>query len=588
MKKLVTAGLFAGFVFAVSGCKAENTDNLLRDGTTITKDEARNMGKTDWLVDHCAENNWYNDGECDDFCLEPDPDCGVDLERDKIDEFKNNLDVVLISDPMILKDGDSYYLYATAQDTCESGFKVWQSEDMVNWRYKGMCFEKSNYTWSAHDFWAPECVKAGSTYYLYYSARDDALFSQRRICVASSTSPLGPFTEVAAPMFDDGSDGNIDAHVFQDGDGTKYMYYAKEVWGDGAFAENQTWVVTMDSYTSTLTDYTFCIKATEGWEKKSYLGAVRWNEAPWVLKKNSTYYLMFSANCFDTSDYCVGYATSDSPKGPWIKYGGNPVLQKTASQSGPGHHCIVNSADGQMWIGYHTHVGDGGGDRQLNIDKINWSGNTLVVNGPTSTPQAYPDGAYVYSGSTDYFDDSTLDSKWIVVSEDPSKWSIRSDPGCLVITAQDGETYEDRHDYGNMFLQHAPDGDFFVYTEVQMSTTSKCEQASIYVWQDDDNYIRMSKGYLGFWGSQEFEAVKEENGSPSSWTASNNMGDTVKIGIQKIGNTYTCSYWNNSQWELVGSSMTASFFPIKIGITAMSPGSGAAKTASFKSFILSK
>ncbi len=501
-----------------------------------------------------------------------------------VNQFRNNLDVVLVSDPMILRDGDNYYLYATSEAAADCGFEVWQSDDMVNWRYKGFCFQKSESTWSAHDFWAPECVKADGIYYLYFSARDDVLFSQRRICVASSVSPIGPFTEVAAPLFDDGATCNIDAHLFKDGDGQMYMYYARQEWGIIPTVENQIWVVSMNSYTSASDDYTFCIKATQGWEQASYGGTIRWTEAPGVLKKDGIYYLMYSANCFNENVYAVGYATSSAPKGPaWTKYSGNPILQKTGDVSGPGHHCIINAPDGQMWIGYHSHVGNGGSERQLNIDKIDWSDNSLVVNGPTVSPQNYPNNAFVYSGSTDDFSGSRLDAKWHVVSEDPSRWSLATDPGYLVITAQDCETRAGSHDYKNMFLQHAPLGDFFIYTTVEMNTSAETEQADVYIWQDDDNYIRMAKSFAG---GPKFEAAKEVNGSFSSTIMDNSMGAAVTIGIKKIGDTYSCWYRNNSEWVQVGSDMTVSLSPIKIGITAMSPGSGAAKKAYFNDFVL--
>ena len=41
----------------------------------MTKDDARG-GKGDVSGDLCEENDWYGDGECDDFCSRPDPDCG--------------------------------------------------------------------------------------------------------------------------------------------------------------------------------------------------------------------------------------------------------------------------------------------------------------------------------------------------------------------------------------------------------------------------------------------------------------------------------------------------------------------------------
>ncbi|RLB56015.1 MAG: hypothetical protein DRJ42_04525 [Deltaproteobacteria bacterium] len=42
----------------------------------FTKDEARSLGgSTDLGADICASEGWYDDGECDEFCAEPDGDC---------------------------------------------------------------------------------------------------------------------------------------------------------------------------------------------------------------------------------------------------------------------------------------------------------------------------------------------------------------------------------------------------------------------------------------------------------------------------------------------------------------------------------
>ena len=60
-------------------------------------------------------------------------------------------------------------------------------------------------------------------------------------------------------------------------------------------------------------------------------------EGPSVLKKNGIYYLIYSANHFESKNYGVGYATSDSPVGPWTKYVGNPILQRVYELMGTGH-----------------------------------------------------------------------------------------------------------------------------------------------------------------------------------------------------------------------------------------------------------
>ena len=56
-------------------------DNAADDGSdqpgALTKDEARAAGKADGTEDYCEYFEWYGDGICDDFCLNPDPDCGA-------------------------------------------------------------------------------------------------------------------------------------------------------------------------------------------------------------------------------------------------------------------------------------------------------------------------------------------------------------------------------------------------------------------------------------------------------------------------------------------------------------------------------
>jgi hypothetical protein len=57
-------------VLAASACTTSEEDE-------ITKEEARSQGgKSDSGTDYCALFGWYGDGICDDFCVEPDPDCG--------------------------------------------------------------------------------------------------------------------------------------------------------------------------------------------------------------------------------------------------------------------------------------------------------------------------------------------------------------------------------------------------------------------------------------------------------------------------------------------------------------------------------
>jgi hypothetical protein len=106
---------------------------------------------------------------------------------------------------------------------------------------------------------------------------------------------------------------------------------------------------------------------------------------------------MYSSNCYCGKKYAVGYATSKSPTGPFVKYKGNPVLSAEYAQvSGTGHHAVVASPDGkEQYIVYHSHIDvkKGGGSRQLNIDRMGFRPDgTIYVDGPTTTDQPKPSG----------------------------------------------------------------------------------------------------------------------------------------------------------------------------------------------------
>jgi xylan 1,4-beta-xylosidase len=76
-------------------------------------------------------------------------------------------------------------------------------------------------------------------------------------------------------------------------------------------------------------------------------------EGPFMLKRNGTYYLMYSGTGADSPNYGIGYATAKSPLGPFVKYAGNPIAHRGGTVLGPGHHSVVTGPDGKLWLVYH-------------------------------------------------------------------------------------------------------------------------------------------------------------------------------------------------------------------------------------------
>ena len=107
-------------------------------------------------------------------------------------------------------------------------------------------------------------------------------------------------------------------------------------------------------------------------------------EAPYMLKRNGTYYLMYSQGRCTDSSYKVRYSTSKNPFGPWVEGKNSPILSSDLSQGvvGPGHHTILHYK-GKYYIIYHRIADVKSRDllRELCIDELTFDkvGNINVV-----------------------------------------------------------------------------------------------------------------------------------------------------------------------------------------------------------------
>lgn len=308
--------------------------------------------------------------------------------------YTNPLGVAQIGDPFVLLSDDGYfYMYATSGG---GGFTGWRSQDMVNWTRLGVVFAPGNFHWGRGDFWAPEVVFHNGRYYMVYSARWRENGSLR-VGIAVSDSPSGPFVDALdAPLFDFGW-AAIDGHIFFDDDGKIYLYFSRDCSENvvNGINESHIYVVQMaDDLLSIIGEPIMLTRPTQSWEAR---GSWRWNEGPWMIKHEGIYYLMYSANYFASREYSLGYATSDSPLGPFVKSENNPILHSPPGWthvSGPGHHSVVRSRDGrEMFAVYHTHTfpNNPSGNRQMQIDRMGFrEDGSIFINGPTASPMPMP------------------------------------------------------------------------------------------------------------------------------------------------------------------------------------------------------
>ena len=493
--------------------------------------------------------------------------------------FANPIDV-RIADPFVLLNAGTYYLYGTSNPG--EGFDVWTSIDLAHWQASGAVYRRSASTWAQRDFWAPCVVRDEGRYLLYYNAQRDEK-QGHRICVAQASSPLGPFTDVRAPLWEPGY-AVIDAHVFRDMDMRAYLYYSRDI---SQHPVSETWVIPLGTDLVTPGgEARLCVAPSAEWEG-------RWNEAPLVVRHRDRYVLFYSGPEYTSPGYSVGYAVSSSPLGPWTKPFANPVLGRMPWVSGPGHPCITTSPDGrEMWMVYHVHEqGSGGGPRVLAADRMRLLddaqfGVRVEVDGPSLSTQELASGArgpLVAPG--DEFEARELDrTRWTIVNEDPGAW--RMEKGRLVITTQDGDLWQSRYDLRNLFLQAAPSGDFEAITRTDYTVSRNFDQVMLVAWGDHNSYVRLSNVYSG---GRRWQVTRELGGEVRTFETPNTLGDAVWMKLTRRGRTIQFAVsGDGSAWYPVGPPLLTDFAELAVGVSASSPGSGRRGDAGFEFFRVSR
>ena len=327
---------------------------------------------------------------------------------------------VEFGDPFILKASDGKY-YMTGTGGVKDGFRMYSSADLTEWTDEGVIFQgNTDSSWCVANFWAPELYEHQGKFYLFYSAdwrhNPTKELENFRIGFAVADKVTGPYvTTMNRPIFDPGYP-IIDANLWME-DGKVFLYYSRCCYknpveseladwarAEGLFDEiEESWIYGVElspDFTSVTGEPQLLLRPpvsmadpqTE-WESRSVTsGEVnrRWTEGSYIFKENDQYYMMYSANYFGGKNYAVGYATSQSPLGPFTKASNNPVLQKNVETggivTGTGHNMVTLAPDGKgMLCVYHGRTAETGDQRVVFIDRmeVDASGN-LVVKGPTT------------------------------------------------------------------------------------------------------------------------------------------------------------------------------------------------------------
>ena len=286
------------------------------------------------------------------------------------------------ADPEILYSNKTgkYYIYSTTDGKPGWGgykYYVYSSSDLKDWKNEGVALDAKSdqISWANGNLWAPAAIevkqKNGSyKYFLYYSANPKEN-NGKKIGVAVSDSPVGPFVDFGKPIVSKSPVGRgqqIDVDVFIDPVSKKpYLY-----WGNGYMA-----VAELEPSMTAIKENTLQVMTPKGGSLKDYA----YREAPYVFYRNGLYYFMWSVDDTGAANYHVAYGTSKSPLGP-IEVAKDPIVLIQDPQHeiyGTAHNAVIQKPGTDEWyIVYHRINKDylrfqPGVHREVCIDKMEFN-----------------------------------------------------------------------------------------------------------------------------------------------------------------------------------------------------------------------
>ena len=273
------------------------------------------------------------------------------------------------ADPEAVVYNGEYWVFPTysAPFDEQTFLDAFSSPDLVNWTKHPRVLDNSNVKWVRRAMWAPAVIHANNKYYLFFGGNDVHQGEVGGIGVAVADRPEGPYKDaLGKPLINEIVNGAqpIDQFVFKDDDGQYYMYYGG--WGHCNMVKLAPDLLSIVPFPDGVT-----FKEVT---PKNYV------EGPFMLKKDGKYYFMWSEGGWTGPDYCVAYAISDSPFGPFERVG-KILEQDDKIARGAGHHSVIKGNGKDEWyIVYHRRplTETDGNHRETCIDRMYFDKNGFI------------------------------------------------------------------------------------------------------------------------------------------------------------------------------------------------------------------
>ena len=282
---------------------------------------------------------------------------------------------VFTPDPAPFVYGDKVYLFTDHDEDGRNrdfNMKDWMlfsTEDMVNWTYLGTQVTTSTFKWARQGqrAWACQGVERNGKWYWYVCCNKatggDAL------AVAVADDPQGPWTDAIGGPLAEGF-GFIDPTVFIDDDGRAYLFWGnKGLW----YGELNDDMVSFKNGWQEVPGYhdPECfgeLQSKMNWAKGQNEMMTQYEEGPWVMKRNGTYYISYPAGGVPEH---MAYSTAPTINGPWT-YRGRIMDEAENSFTIHGGNITFKGRD---FMFYHNGglPGGGGYNRSACVEEFKWN-----------------------------------------------------------------------------------------------------------------------------------------------------------------------------------------------------------------------
>jgi alpha-N-arabinofuranosidase len=491
----------------------------------------------------------------------------------KADEFYNPILQGCYPDPSITRKGKDYYL-VNSSFSMFPGIPIFHSTDLVNWKQIGHVLDRPSQlkvqtAGVSAGIYAP-AIKYNpynDTFYMITTQFASGIGNM----VVKTKDPLKGWSDPIKLNFD-----GIDPSMFFDEDGKAYVIHndapekAKEQYNGHRVIKMWEYDLEND-------------RVIPGTDKIIVDGGVDikkkpiWIEGPHMYKKNGLYYLMCAEGGTGGWHSEVIFV-SDSPKGPFVPAGSNPILtqryfspDRKGKVDWAGHADLVEGPDGKYYgVFLAIRPNDKGRvniGRETFILPVDWSGkfpvfeNGLIplepklkvpngVTNQTGQNGFFPNGNFTF---TEDFTSSTLDYRWIAMRGPREDFINVAKNGLQIIPFE--TNIKDMKPVSSLFhrQQHSH---FTATTTLSYQPKSEKDLAGIVCYQSEGfNYV------LGITkkGNDTYILLERTEKKKSVIVASEKITPSKSFQLQVVakGDNYLFNYaLNNGEFKNLGGTVS--------------------------------